>query len=131
MGEKSGENDMEVTLNKQAKGQIFNNVTVGEYDVYIAFEGRTQSERERWYNRLIEMSKVAPMYAPILVREVMRHSDLPQKDRIIAELEQMQQQQAQMEQAGEVQNLQKNRGPIQSAPRPSRAPARTPANLQV
>ncbi len=130
MGDRPGQVDMEIAMNKEAMGMIFNDIRVGEYDVTFDFEATTQSERERWYYRLIEMANVAPMYAPVLVKEVVRLAEFPQKDRVIAELEAIQQQQMQMQQMGMPQPAtQPKRGGIQSAPRPSRGPKRLPQGV--
>lgn len=128
MGERPGEQDLQITINHDAMGTMFNDMTIGEYDLVLEFEGKTVSERERWYYRMIELANVVPMYAPILGREVMRNSGLPKAEEIVNEMVQMQQQQQQMAAAGA--NIPNRGGPITSAPRPSRGPRRQPQATQ-
>ena len=132
VGENMGENDQEVTLNKYAYGQIFNNTSVGLYDVYFGFEGKTATERERIYYRLIEMSNTVPQFADIIGKRVIQYMDIPDKDAIIAEWEQRQQLLQQQAQMGLQQGMgTPNRGGIQSSPRPSASPRRQPTAIGV
>lgn len=121
----------EVELNKVAFGQIFNDVSIGKYDITLEFEGKTQSERERNKFMLIELSNTVPQYADIIAEEVLELSDSPRKERILQkwqERQQMIQQQA-MAQAGGGAFGEPATGPIQSAPRPGRGPRRMPAGM--
>jgi hypothetical protein len=124
----------EVELNKVAFGQIFNDVSIGRYDITLEFEGKTQSERERNKFMLIELSNTVPQYADIIAEEVLELSDSPRKERILQkwqERQQMIQQQA-LAQAGGGGGSpfgQPATGPIQSAPRPGSGPRRMPAGM--
>lgn len=130
-----GENpeDMtEVTLNKQAFDQIFNDVTIGEYDIFLELAGKTTSERQRNRRELIELGNTVPLFADIIAEEVLVLSDIPQKDKLLQKWRERQQQIAQQAQAdtqGQIGGG--GRGPIQSATRPSRGPRRTPQAAQA
>ena len=94
-GEKMGDTDQEITFNKQAMGIIANDITVGEYDIVIEFEGKTPSERASTYWRLIELAGAVPEYRDIIGKIVLQTTDMPEKDQI---LELVQQRQALMQQ---------------------------------
>ncbi|NQT02814.1 MAG: hypothetical protein HQ580_12370, partial [Planctomycetes bacterium] len=129
-GDNLGETDQEITVNKHALGKIFNDVTIGQYDAIIGFEGQTATERERTYWKLHEMAQSNPQYADIIGKHALKMSDLPEKDEILREWEerqQMLQQQTMLDMQGQ---RQQNRGPIQSAPRPSRGSRREPARVR-
>lgn len=126
------EGDMQtLEFNKRLFDKIFNDVTIGKYDISLEFEGKTQSERDRNKGMLIELSKTVPEYAPLIAEEIIRLSDVPQKTKLIQKMEQQRQQQAMMQQQMAQMGMQQpnttRRGPIQSAIRPSRGMKRTPA----
>jgi hypothetical protein len=126
MGDESMGTQEEIVINKRAFGQIFNDVTMGEYDISLEYEGRTQSERERNKFMLVELSNTVPQYADIISKWVLKLSDVPQKDDLLREFEmrqQMIQQQMSMgampQQGNQPQNV-----------RPSRGVRRQPATMQ-
>jgi len=124
-----GETDQEIELNKQAFGTIFNDITVGEYDVVLSYEGKTQTERERSLWRISEMAHSDQQNADIYNKWMIRLSDDPLKDKIIQEIEERAQMMAQERQMALQQNT-PNRGGIKSAPRPGRGVRREPAEIR-
>jgi len=105
----------EITLNKRYMNQIANDVTIGEYDVIISFEGKSDSERQSTYFKLSEILQWAPDYRSVIVPRMFDLLPIPEKDAMKRELQQLQQQQMQMQQ---MQAQGERRGAIQSAPRP-------------
>ena len=100
-GERMGESDQEIVLNKRALGTIVNDITIGEYDIWIEFEGKTPSERDSTYWRLIELANTVPEYRDIIGEIVLSVSDMPEKDQVLEKVRERQQQvQAQGGQAG-------------------------------
>ncbi len=130
LGDEYGQQDESLQLNMQFFDQIINDVTIGKYDVTLAYEAVTQSERDRIKYRLIEIANANPQFADIIGKYELQYEDIPQKEKIMAEWEARQQalqQQAQM--MGAPPGGQPNTGPIQSAPRPSRGPRRMPQGV--
>jgi len=109
----------EITLNKRFMDQIANDVTVGEYDVVLAFEGKSNTEREATYFKLSEILQWAPEYRSVIVPRMFDMLPIPEKDKMKRELQQLQQQQMQMQAMGQMQQGGERRGAIQSAPRAS------------
>lgn len=128
-GDKIGDTEEEIVLNRRAMGQIANDVTIGEYDVVIAFEGRTRTEREHTYWKLIELANTTPQYADIIGEIVLDYFDLPEKDKIKQKWVERQQILAQERMMGMMPQQSPNRGPITTATRPSRGPRREPQKL--
>lgn len=129
LGIDGNRNMQEVELNKQAFGKIFNDVSIGKYDVTLDFEGKTQSERERNARLLVELANTVPQFADIIGRLVLEHQAIPFKDQILAEWAQRQQQLQQAQQMAAMQGQTTTqaggaRGGIQGAPRPSSGPRR-------
>lgn len=129
VGDEYGSEMQELQLNMRYFDQIINDVTIGKYDITLEYEGRTQSERDRMKYMLVELSNTVPAFADIIGKYVLQYSDMPQKDKILAEFEQRQQmmqqaQQMQMQQGQAPEFGGGARGGIQSAPRPSRGPRR-------
>ncbi|MFH1738015.1 MAG: hypothetical protein ABIH23_03325 [bacterium] len=96
-----GMTKQEVTINQNLGGKIHNDVTIGKYDITMEIEGRTQSARER--NELMisqEIQHLPPNspYLPIWLKYRTMLSDIPQKEKMFQEVEQMQQAQQQMQQ---------------------------------
>lgn len=139
LGEEYGKTIEDVYINHPQFGLIFNDVTIGKYDVSLEYETRTASERERIKWMLIELSNSVPAYADIIAEYVLMYSDIPQKEKIYQEFKQRQQaiqqaQQMQMAQGAPPKELMPpgggGRGPIQSAIRPERGPRRMPAMIR-
>lgn len=129
LGIDGNRNMQEVELNKQAFGKIFNDVSIGKYDVTLDFEGKTQSERERIARLLVELSNTVPQFADIIGKLVLEYQAIPQKDVILAEWTARQQQLQQAQQMAAMQGQTTTqvggaRGGIQGAPRPSSGPRR-------
>jgi hypothetical protein len=125
MGTPQGGAPEELIINSPAFGQIFNDTSIGKYDITLEFEGKTQSERERTKFFLTELANTVPQFADIIAMQVLQYSELPQKEAIIAQFQQRQQQIAQQAaQEGGAPQGGGGRGPIQSAPRPSQGPRR-------
>ena len=126
MGEPMG-NETEFVMNKQAYGEVFNDITVGEYDFVWEFENTTKTERQRnqWF--LSEMQRsLPPEFAIILAKEQLRIGDLPISRQVLQEFEQEQQRQAQI-QAMQMQGQQG--GAPAYNPRPSRGVRRMPERV--
>jgi len=123
----------DIILNEQNMDAVYNDVTVGKYDVVLSFEGKTQTERERNKWLAIQLANAVPQFAPMLAKEVIKLSDWPEKDKLLREAEIQQQRQQQMEamaaQEGQSAPQGDKRGPIQSSPRPSRGPKRPPQKM--
>lgn len=130
LGDEYGQDMQSIELNKSMFGELFNDVTIGRYDITLEFEGKTQSERDRIKYLLVELSNTVPQYADIIAKYVLQYSDMPQKEKILQEFEQRQQlmqQQAQQALATGQPPVQfggKARGGIQGAPRPGRGVTR-------
>lgn len=84
-----------IEINKPALGSIFNDITVGEYDVVWDWEGMTKSERERIMFRLTDLANTVPAYAQPIADEVIAMSDLPNKWKLLQKFQEVQQQQQQ------------------------------------
>jgi hypothetical protein len=126
MGDESMGTQEEIVINKRAFGQIFNDVTMGEYDITLEYEGRTQSERERNKFMLVELSNTVPQYADIISKWVLKLSDVPQKDDLLREFEMRQQMIQQQMAMGGMQPP----GNQPTNVRPSRGVRRQPTALQ-
>jgi|GEM_PF-4434069 len=120
-----------LTINKQTVAGIFNDMTIGNYDVVLDFEGKTKSERERTYWQLIEMQRgLPPEYSPILAKHQLKFMNLPEAQEIQAEFEQQQQMQQQMQQQQMMGGMiPGGGGQPQYAPRPSRGARRMPGKM--
>jgi len=129
-GERMGETDEEITLNKQAMNAIANDITIGEYDIVASVERQTPTEREHTFWKLNELQKATPEFADIIGEVVLGLFDLPEKDIILAKWRERQQMTQKMQQMGMMQQNNPNRGPIRSAPRPSAGPVRIPQRVQ-
>lgn len=131
-GDEFGRQPQEVTINHPAFGVIFNDTSIGDYDITLEFEGKTQSERDRIKWLLVELSQTVPQFADIIAMHVLNYSDIPQKDAILEEFRNRQQMMIQQQQMGMQQGaIGGGRGAIQSAPRPSRGPRRMPTQMQA
>jgi hypothetical protein len=117
-----GESDQEIVLNRRAMGTIFNDVSVGRYDVIFEFEGATGSQRERAFWQLIEMANTVPQYAPVIAKQVIKKMPLTEKDAVIAEMQAIDQQQQALAMGGGAPGA-------QQGPRPSAAPRREPQRV--
>lgn len=96
-----GMTQQEVTINQNLAGTIHNDITTGKYDITMEVEGKTQSERERNQLMCFETAQKLPPNSPyvgIFLKEGLQLSDIPQKDKVFAEVAQVQQQQSQMQQ---------------------------------
>ncbi len=98
-GDTFGEDEDEITLNKQAAGMIFNDVTIGKYDVVLSFEGKTPTEREATYWKVIEYANAVPQYAPAFADTLIDLMALPETRKIKQKIEQINQQQQMAQQA--------------------------------
>jgi len=117
-------------LNEQIYSQIANDITIGEYDIILRMEGKTQTERDRMFWKYTEMGRMlGPQYAPVFARLALESSDIPEKDDIVNEIKMIQQQQMQMQQMSAVKQIQP-RGAVQSAARPNRGERREPATVR-
>lgn len=102
-----GSTQQEIVLNKRAMGEIFNNVTVGEYDIVLSFEGKSNTEREATFWKLVELANTAPQFADIIALEALDNFSLPEKDKI---KEQWMQRQQQIAQQGQIPGVQPGQG---------------------
>lgn len=119
-GDGFGKSDEEIVINKRAMGMIFNDISIGKYDVVIDYEAKTSTERDATKFRLIEWAKMAPLYADIFAIEALKLESIPEKDMIINMIMQRSQQQAQ-------QNMMPGQG---QGPRPNRGVRRMPQKVQ-
>lgn len=132
-GDDYGQNAEAFILNENVYGQIANDITIGQYDIVLKQEGKSESERDRMFYKYTELGRVlGPEYASIIAEMVLMNSDLPQKQEILGRVKQIQQQQQQMQMGGGMQPRPQGgaRGGIQSASRPSRGPVRPPMQMR-
>lgn len=129
-GDEQGRDPQAFILNERIYGQIANDVTIGKYDVVLKQEGKTDTERDRMFWKLTELARVlGPMYAPVIASLVLENSDLPHKDRIMQQVNQIQQMQQQQMMTGGGVPAQRG-GTVQSAPRPGRGLRRPPTEIR-
>lgn len=121
----------EIILNKRMTlDKVANDITTGMYDITFEPEAITQSERERNKYMTIELMKAVPEFRDIFAELYVKLSDHPEKENILAQINQRRQMMMQQQQATGVQGMpQKSiRG---ATNRPSRyfGTKRLPANI--
>jgi hypothetical protein len=131
-GDEYGQNEEAFILNEKVYGQIANDITIGQYDIVLKQEGKTETERDRMFFKWTELGRtLGPLYAPIIAEIVLMNSDMPQKEEVLKKVQEMQQMQMQQMQMGGSPSPQGGaRGPVQSASRPSRGPVRPPIQMR-